>query len=175
MKYNQIFPPNLKRKYINGGVDLEEKEQVIEDSISLEGFLDDNEPTSKWAAKASVFTNLFSELEYTFKLYCALHPEDTSTTKDDLMLMTMESHLLNQQYNDLFDNHLNDLKDVHKKAIIKPLYEKILGKEDIINLNLAEEYFDKFNKNKLKILEEYLCWRIYRYFFLDFLAAKLCE
>ena len=63
--------------------------------ISLEGFLDDNEPTAKWVAKASVFTNLFSEL------YCALHPDDKETAKEDLMLMTIESHLLNQQYNDL--------------------------------------------------------------------------
>ena len=89
--------------------------------------------------------------------------------------ITLKESVNNQQYNDLFDNYLNDLKDEHKKAIIKPLYEKILGKEDIINLNLAEEYFDKFNKNKLEVLEEYLCWRIYRYFFLDFLAAKLYE
>ena len=69
--------------------------------ISLEGFLDDNEPTSKWAAKASVFTNLFSDTKYTYQLYKALHPEDDKTTEADLMLMTIESHLLNQQYNDL--------------------------------------------------------------------------
>ena len=71
------------------------------DDISLDGFLDDNEPTSKWAAKASVFTNLFSDLKYTLQLYKALHPEDDKTTEDDLMLMTVESHMLNQQYNDL--------------------------------------------------------------------------
>ena len=34
-------------------------------------------------------------------MYKALHPEDEKTTEADLMLMTIESHLLNQQYNDL--------------------------------------------------------------------------
>ena len=61
----------------------------------------DNEPTVKWTAKASVFTDLFSDVGYTYQLYCALHPEDKTTTRDDMVLMTIESHLLNQQYNDL--------------------------------------------------------------------------
>ena len=77
----------------------DEKENTTE--VSLEGFLDDNEPTSKWAAKASVFTNLFSDTRYTYQLYKALHPEDDKTTEADLMIMTIESHMLNQQYNDL--------------------------------------------------------------------------
>ena len=76
-------------------------EKETHEEISLEGFLDDNEPTSKWAAKASVFTNLFSDTRYTLQLYKALHPEDSTATEDDLMLMTIESHMLNQQYNDL--------------------------------------------------------------------------
>lgn len=76
-------------------------EQPEEDVNIFSDLLDDNEPTSRWTAKASVFTSLFSEAEYTFQLYRALHPDDTTTTKDDLILMTLESHLLNQQYNDL--------------------------------------------------------------------------
>ena len=28
----------------------------------------DNEPTVKWTAKASVFTDLFSDVEYTYRL-----------------------------------------------------------------------------------------------------------
>ena len=62
---------------------------------------EENEPTVKWTAKASVFTDLFSDVGYTYQLYCALHPEDKTTTRDDMVLMTIESHLLNQQYNDL--------------------------------------------------------------------------
>ena len=66
-----------------------------------QGMHGDNEPKAKRAAKASVFTSLFSEMEYTYQLYRALHPDDTVTAKEDLELMTLESHLVNQQYNDL--------------------------------------------------------------------------
>ena len=48
-----------------------------------------------------MFTNLFSDTRYTYQLYKALHPEDDKTTEADLMIMTIESHMLNQQYNDL--------------------------------------------------------------------------
>ena len=48
-----------------------------------------------------MFTDLFSETEYAFQLYQALHPEDTSSTANDVIVMTLESHLVNQQYNDL--------------------------------------------------------------------------
>ena len=37
---------------------------------------EENEHTVKWTAKASVFTDLFSDAEYTYQLYCALHLED---------------------------------------------------------------------------------------------------
>ncbi len=77
-----------------------EKEIDTEKDLELDGILD-NEPKSKWVAKASVFTNLFSKAEYTFQLYKALHPEDDTTTIDEITLMTLESHMLNQQYNDL--------------------------------------------------------------------------
>ena len=77
------------------------KDHAAAQGLALDGFLEDNEPTSKRAAKASVFTNLFSKAEYTFQLYKALHPEDEKTTKDEITLMTIESHMLNQQYNDL--------------------------------------------------------------------------
>ena len=78
-------------------------EKVIdtEKSLDLAGFLGANEPKTKWAAKASVFTNLFSKAEYTYQLYKALHPEDDKTTIDEITLMTIDSHMLNQQYNDL--------------------------------------------------------------------------
>ena len=83
-------------------VDVDEGEKDQEKAeISLEGFLDDNEPSAKWIAKASVFTHLFSNPDYTYQLYVALHPDDKTTSQDEISLMTLESHLLNQQYNDL--------------------------------------------------------------------------
>lgn len=78
-----------------------DKEIDTEKNIELDGFLEENEPRSKWVAKASVFTNLFSDVRYTYQLYKALHPEDDKTTIDEITLMTIESHMLNQQYNDL--------------------------------------------------------------------------
>ena len=64
-----------------------QNEQVREkEEISLVGFLDDNEPTSKWDTKASVFNNLFGEIEYRFRLYRALHPEDKDIRREDIML-----------------------------------------------------------------------------------------
>ena len=64
-----------------------QNEQIGEEEISLVGFLDDNEPTSKWDTKASVFNNLFGEVEYRFQLYKALHPEDKDIKREDIMLM----------------------------------------------------------------------------------------
>ena len=58
-------------------------------------------PSSRHNAKASVFTNLFSEAEYLCQLYKCLHPEDEGVTVEDLTLFTLESILVNQQYNDL--------------------------------------------------------------------------
>ena len=75
----------------------------IQDEISLEGLLDNDESKSKWTAKDSVFTKLFGaeDKKYLYQLYRALHPEDEATAKEDLTVMTLESHLLEQQHNDL--------------------------------------------------------------------------
>ena len=67
----------------------------------LEKMLEEDEATSKHDAKASVFTDLFSDPKYTYQLYQALHPEDKETVEEDLLLMTIKSKLVNQQYNDL--------------------------------------------------------------------------
>ena len=78
-----------------------DKGKAEEDVISLVGFFDDNDPTPKWITKASVFTNLFSGTEYRFQLYQALHPEDKTTKREDVLLITLQSQMVNQQYNDL--------------------------------------------------------------------------
>ena len=78
-----------------------DKEFETAKNIEFDGFLDKNEPKTKRNTNASVFTNLFSNVRYTYQLYRALHPEDNTTTINDITLMTIESHMLNQQYNDL--------------------------------------------------------------------------
>ena len=85
----------------NEAVSQSEAKIADEDVISLVGFFDDNDSTPKWITKASVFTNLFSEADYRFQLYQALHPEDKITKQEDVLLITLQSQLVNQQYNDL--------------------------------------------------------------------------
>ncbi len=60
-----------------------------------------NEPTANRVAKDSVFTDLFSDKRYLLELYQALHPEDTTATRDDLILMTLKSVVAEHIHNDL--------------------------------------------------------------------------
>ena len=52
-------------------------------------------------AKDSVFGDLFGEIHYLIQLYRALHPEDTSTTEQDITDVTINNAFINGQYNDL--------------------------------------------------------------------------
>ena len=51
--------------------------------------------------KDSVFLDLFGQKEYLFQLYQVMHPEDQTTTKDDLRYITINRVLLRGIYNDL--------------------------------------------------------------------------
>ena len=51
-------------------------------------------------ANDAVFTDLFSKKENVLQIYRTYHPEDTVTV-DDITILTLDSRLLNQQYNDL--------------------------------------------------------------------------
>ncbi|NLL37617.1 MAG: hypothetical protein GX256_08880 [Fretibacterium sp.] len=55
----------------------------------------------KRTIKASVFSDLFSQKKYLLQLYQTLHPEDTTTTEDDLKDITIENILVDDLYNDL--------------------------------------------------------------------------
>lgn len=59
------------------------------------------EEVAKRTAKDTVFRDLFSEPEYLLQLYNCLHPEDKDTKAEDLEIVTLESVLTNQPYNDL--------------------------------------------------------------------------
>lgn len=48
-----------------------------------------------------MFTNLFADKKYLIRLYRALHPEDTTATEDDILIVTIHNVLTNGQYNDL--------------------------------------------------------------------------
>ncbi len=51
--------------------------------------------------KDTVFTRLFREKKYLLQLYQALHPEDKTTTEDDLKTITLEPIFLKDITNDL--------------------------------------------------------------------------
>lgn len=61
----------------------------------------ESEYVVKWTVQDSVFTNLFADKKYLIQLYRALHPEDTESTEDDILIVTIHNVLTNGQYNDL--------------------------------------------------------------------------
>ena len=73
----------------------------LRNELNLRKFSEETELKMKRTVKDSVFTHLFRDVNYTFKMYQALHPEDTVTTVNDISIITLESHLVNQLYNDL--------------------------------------------------------------------------
>lgn len=60
-----------------------------------------DEQVMKRIIKSSVFTDLFGDFKYLIKLYRALHPEDTTTTEKDIVDVTINNVLTDNQYNDL--------------------------------------------------------------------------
>ena len=58
-------------------------------------------PAYNREAKSDVFTDLFGRPEYAFRLYQALHPEDTTATVEDVKIVTLDNVLTDRQYNDL--------------------------------------------------------------------------
>ena len=51
--------------------------------------------------KSDVFTDLFGQNEYAFQLFQSFHPEDTTSTVEDLKIITLSHVLTDRQYNDL--------------------------------------------------------------------------
>ena len=59
------------------------------------------QPFIKRTIQDSVFTNLFKDKKYLIQLYQALHPEDTTTTQEDIVTVTIQNILTDNSYNDL--------------------------------------------------------------------------
>ena len=57
--------------------------------------------TVKHTAKDSVFVDVFSDKENILDAYREFHPEDTTTTADDIWVSTLKTILVNHVYNDL--------------------------------------------------------------------------
>ena len=59
------------------------------------------EKSMRHSGKDTVFRDMFSKKKYLIQMYKALHPEDSTITKADLKIITLQSILLNGIYNDL--------------------------------------------------------------------------
>ena len=59
------------------------------------------EKSMRHSGKDTVFRDMFSKKKYLIQMYRALHPEDSTITKADLKIITLQSILLNGIYNDL--------------------------------------------------------------------------
>ena len=70
---------------------------------------------------------------------------------------------------------INILNSLDLTANIQNLYEQKFDENNKNILKLNVEHFARINYNKNEVLEEYLCWAIYRFFFCDYLLRKVCE
>ena len=70
---------------------------------------------------------------------------------------------------------INILNSLDLTANIQNLYEQKFDENNKNILKLNVEHFARINYNKNEVLEEYLCWAIYRFFFCDYLLRKVYE
>ncbi len=99
------------------------------------------ESLAKYTIKDSVFTVLFQDKKYLIQLYRALHPEDSETTEEELMDITIRNVLTNGIHNDLGFR-------VGEKLMILTEAQSSWTKNIIIRafLYLAQTYQDYFEQ-----------------------------
>ena len=71
------------------------------DKMQADGSEPFGRPSIKREIKSSVFTDLFSDPKYAFQFFQAFHPEDHTTTEDEVQIITLDNVLTDKQYNDL--------------------------------------------------------------------------
>ena len=81
----------------------------------------------------------------------------------------------NEFNNEIFNENLTQFKSIKLDKRIKLLYENCIDEDTRKILNLNEEHFKCIDKHKDEILEEYLCWGVYKYFFCEYLVKKICK
>lgn len=77
--------------------------------------------------------------------------------------------------NEYFNKYMQFLESKNVIQEVRSLYEKNIDKEIQKVLILEKKYFININNNKNEVLEEYLCWEIYRQFFNEYLVKKICH
>ena len=96
--------------------------------------------------KDSVFTHLFSEPEYRFQLFRALHPEMTKVAPEDIIPLTITNVMIDRPYNDLaflVGKTLLILVEAQAKWSINILIRLLMY--------LAQTYSDYINDHKLDL------------------------
>ena len=96
--------------------------------------------------RSDVFMDLFGQNEYTFQLFQALHPEDTTATIEDLKIVTLSHVLTDRQYNDLGFR-------VGNRLIILIEHQSTWSENIVVRifLYIAQTLNDYINENKLNL------------------------
>lgn len=102
----------------------------------------------KHTIKDSVFTNLFQDKKYLLQLYQALHPEDTTTTEDELTDVTIKNVLTDNIYNDIgfmVGNRLMILVEAQSTWTVNIVIRALM-----YLVQTYRDYFDKTKQNLYK-------------------------
>jgi len=94
--------------------------------------------------KSDVFTDLFGQNENAFKLFQSFHPEDTTSTVEDLKIITLSHVLTDRQYNDLGFR-------VGDRVIILVEHQSTWSENIVVRvfLYIAQSFQDYINEHKL--------------------------
>lgn len=107
-------------------------------------------------AKASVFEDLFSDLNNLLALYRVLHPEDTAATVHDLKHITLKNILTRGQYNDLgfvVGNRLMILVEAQSTWSVNIIPRCILYLAETWNRYFIAESCDVYSTSPVEIPE----------------------
>ena len=110
----------------------------------------------KRAAKATVFTHLFSEPEYRLQLARALHPEMKDLTVKDITLLTLTNVLLDKLYNDLgllVGNKLLVLVEAQATWSVNILIRLLLYLAEMYKRLVKEKKWDLYGTKALPLPE----------------------
>lgn len=106
--------------------------------------------------KASVFEDLFSDLDNLLALYHVLHPEDTAATVNDLTYITLKNVLTRGQYNDLgfiVGDRLMILVEAQSTWSVNIIPRCIMYLAETWNRYFVEEGYDVYSSAPIKIPE----------------------
>ena len=101
----------------------------------------------KYTAKDSVFSFIFRQPENMWKLYRALHPEDTETKEADCKLVTLEHVLTNGMINDLgfrVGNKLIVLMEAQTRFTINIVLRVLLYLAETYKEYVLEQKLDRY-------------------------------